>query len=85
MAHPQLKSLRSPDDLLRAERIVERSVRIGEQTIGRARLEPGWRWSTHLKPAVGTASCTFHHVGIVLGGRFHVRMDDGTELEVGPL
>ena len=84
MAHPQVKSLRSPDDVFRADKIIERSVRVGEQTIGRASIEPGWRWSTHLKPTMGTASCTFHHVGIVLSGRFHVRMDDGTELDIGP-
>jgi class 3 adenylate cyclase len=84
MADPKLKSLRSPDDVFRMEKIEERSVQMGEQTIGRAILQPGWRWSVHVKPAVGTPSCAFRHLGLTLGGRLHVRMDDGRELEAGP-
>jgi class 3 adenylate cyclase len=84
VADPQLKSLRSPDDIFRADKIEERSVQMGEQTIGRAVLQPGWRWSIDLKPTVGTPSCTFRHLGLTLGGRFHVLMDDGREFEVGP-
>ena len=84
MAHPQLKSLRSPDDRIELAGLLERSVQLGEQTIGRATIQPGWRWSVDLKPHVGTASCTFHHLGLVMQGRLHVRMDDGRELEIGP-
>ncbi|MDQ2941923.1 MAG: hypothetical protein M3R05_07015 [Chloroflexota bacterium] len=84
MTHPQLKSVRSPDDVFRAEKILERSVQMGEQTIGRARIEPGWRWSVDLKPTMGTQWCTFRHLGIALSGRFHVLMDDGHEMDVGP-
>jgi class 3 adenylate cyclase len=81
---PKLKSLRSPDDLFRMDRIEERSVQMGEQTIGRATIQPGWRWSVDVKPTVGTPSCTFRHLGLTIGGRLHVRMDDGREFEVGP-
>ena len=84
MSSPQLKSLRSPDDIFRGEKIEERSVQIGEQTIGRASVQPGWKWSVDLKPTVGTQWCTFRHVGLVLSGRLHVAMEDGRELEAGP-
>ena len=84
MADPQLKSLRSPDDVFRMDKIEEWSVQMGEQTIGRAVAQPGWRWSIDLKPTVGTSSCTFRHLGLVLTGRMHVRMDDGREFEAGP-
>jgi class 3 adenylate cyclase len=84
MSHPQLKNLRSPDDRIELGSLLERSVQVGEQTIGRASIQPGWRWSVDLQPTAGTASCTFHHLGLVLGGRLGVRMDDGTELEIGP-
>jgi class 3 adenylate cyclase len=79
-----LKSLRSPDDVFRAEGIEERSVQIGEQTLGRATVQPGWRWSVHVQPLVGTSACMVRHVGVVLHGRLHVRMSDGREIEVGP-
>jgi class 3 adenylate cyclase len=84
MQNPQLKSVRSPDDVFRAEKIVERSVQMGEQTIGRATIEPGWRWSVDLKPTMGTAWCMVRHVGIALSGRFHVVMEDGRRVEIGP-
>lgn len=53
-------------------------------TIARAVLRPGWRWSTDVKPAVGTESCQGHHIAFVASGRMHVRMDDGRELDLGP-
>ena len=84
MQSPQLKSIRSPDDVYRAEKILERSVQIGEQTIGRATIQPGWRWSVDLKPTVGTPWCTFRHLGIALSGRFHVLMENGHQMDVGP-
>lgn len=56
----------------------------GATAIARAVLNPGWRWSADVAPAAGTASCQAAHTGVVLAGRFHVRMDDGTEAEFGP-
>jgi quercetin dioxygenase-like cupin family protein len=53
--------------------------RVGPTTVGRATYEPGWRWSEHVGPTVGTASCQVEHVGLVLSGRAIARMDDGTE------
>lgn len=59
-------------------------VTVGGLTINRETLEPGWRWSTHVKPVVGGESCQRFHVKIFLSGRQRVRMDDGTEMEFGP-
>jgi class 3 adenylate cyclase len=84
MTGPFLKNLRSPDDVFRAAGIDERSVQIGEQTIGRATVQPGWRWSVDLQPLVGTPTCMVRHIGVTLRGRFHVVMEDGSEMEVGP-
>jgi hypothetical protein len=58
-------------------------VRLGSITIGRARFEPGWRWSNDVKPIAGTASCMVHHTGYAISGRLHVVMDDGSEFEMG--
>jgi len=55
-------------------------VRIGELSVGRARLEPGWRCSVDIQPLVGTRSCELHHVHVVLAGTFAVRLDDGEEM-----
>jgi class 3 adenylate cyclase len=83
VAGPLLKNLRSPDDVFRAAGIEERSVQTGEQTIGRATIQPGWRWSVDVGPIVGTPSCMVRHLGLALSGRFRVHMDDGAEIEIG--
>jgi class 3 adenylate cyclase len=45
-------------------------------------FEPGWRWSEHVKPIVGTESCQVHHLGYAVSGHLHVEMTDGASLEV---
>jgi quercetin dioxygenase-like cupin family protein len=52
--------------------------------VGRATFEPGWRWSTHVKPIAGTDSCQAAHTGYFVSGRMKVVMDDGEEIEYGP-
>jgi len=54
-------------------------VTLGDFTIGKAVFEPGWRWSTDVKPIAGTDSCMTTHTGICVAGSMTVRMDDGTE------
>jgi mannose-6-phosphate isomerase-like protein (cupin superfamily) len=58
-------------------------VQVGEATVGRGVFEPGWRWSLSVKPLAGTDSCQAHHTLYVLSGRMGVRMEDGSELEIG--
>lgn len=55
---------------------------IGESTIGRAVAQPGWRWSTSVKPIAGTESCEVAHTGYVVSGRLHIAMDDGQEQDL---
>ncbi len=58
-------------------------VTVGATQIGRGVFEPGWRWSSHVKPLVGTDSCQAAHTGVVVQGRMVVHMDDGGEVEYG--
>ena len=59
-------------------------MQIGQGTVGRLVLEPGWRWSNDVKPIAGTASCEAPHFQYHLSGRIAIRMDDGTEFIAGP-
>jgi class 3 adenylate cyclase len=59
-------------------------VQIGAVDIGRAVLEPGWRWSNDIKPAVGTEWCEAHHLHIIFSGRFAVETAAGERGEYGP-
>jgi quercetin dioxygenase-like cupin family protein len=46
--------------------------------------EPGWRWSEHLKPIVGTESCEATHLLYCLSGRLRVETNGGEQGEIGP-
>ncbi len=78
------KGLDSPDETRTFDNGQVQVVKVGETTIGRYTLEPGWRWSENVKPIAGTDSCQAHHIGYCLTGRLHVVTDDGAEAEVGP-
>jgi hypothetical protein len=58
-------------------------VKIGSMTIGRARYEPGWKWSEHVGPATGTKFCEVEHVGLVVSGCAACQMKDGRYYESG--
>jgi len=59
-------------------------VTMGDFTFGLRTLEPGWKWTTSMKPIAKTDNCEVRHVGYIISGRMGFLMDDGTELEVGP-
>jgi hypothetical protein len=59
-------------------------VKVAGSEVGRLVLQPGWRWSTDVKPVAGTDSCQAPHVQYHVSGRLRIRMDDGTEFEAGP-
>ena len=80
----QGKSLDSPDE---TRQFVDKGkadiVHLGNVSVDRFVLEPGWRWSELVKAIAGTESCQVHHIGYVLSGRMKVVMDDGTEAGAG--
>ena len=77
----EFKSTNTPDETRSFEKGKLELVNIGGRTVGRAVFQPGWRWSTHVKPIVKTKSCEAPHFQYQISGVLHVRMDDGTEKE----
>lgn len=59
-------------------------ARVGPLAVGRARLQPGWRWSVDVKPIVGTTWCMLHHVHVLIAGRLGAQLDDGEEAAFEP-
>lgn len=84
MSAMESKSLDRPDEMRVFDKGKLDLVTLGGVTFGRAILEPGWRWSTSLKPIAQTASCEAPHLQYHVAGRLRVRMDDGSEEEFGP-
>ena len=78
------KSTAQPDETRSFDKGKIDVTNVGDVSIGRAVMEPGWKWSTSVKPIVKTDSCQVKHTMYVISGKLHVRMDDGSELEFGP-
>ncbi len=54
MGQIQRKNLGDPDEVRPYDHGVGTLTRVGTHTIGRGVLEPGWRWTTHMGPVMGT-------------------------------
>ncbi len=84
MASIETKSMDSPDETRSPEKTVVSVVQLGDATVARLTLQPGWKWSECIKPVAGTESCQAAHLGYVVSGRIHVAQTDGMESDVGP-
>lgn len=85
MAGLESKSFDTPDDVRPfTDKGEAQVVTLAGSSVLKARFEPGWRWSEHLRPIAGTDSCQSPHFLYVLSGRMKVVMNDGTEAEAAP-
>ena len=57
-------------------------VRAGSGRIKRVVYPPGFRWSTHMKPTVGTEACMHAHVGLLVRGRVRGAYTDGCAFDL---
>jgi class 3 adenylate cyclase len=84
MARLQRRQFSEPDEVRPIPNGQIDVVSLDDRIVGRMTYEPGWRWSTDVRPIAGTQSCQFHHVGVTMSGRLRVQMLDGLELELAP-
>ena len=56
-------------------------VRVGSGRVKRVVYPSGFRWSTHMRPVVGTDSCEHTHVGFLARGRIAGAYRDGCEFD----
>ena len=59
-------------------------VIVAGKPVGRGTFEPGWRWSTNVKPIAKTDFCQVSHLGYIISGRMRIMMEDGSVEEFGP-
>ncbi len=84
MANAEQKAFTSPDETRPFPKGKVELINIGGGVVGKLTLEPGWRWSEHVKPIAGTEWCQAPHFQYHAVGRIGIKMEDGTEFEVGP-
>ena len=78
------KDFAHPDEVRKFEKGHAEILNTSGGVIGRLILEPGWRWSTHVKPIAKTELCQAPHFQYHVSGRLRVKMRDGAEFEAGP-
>jgi hypothetical protein len=78
------KGFAAPDEVRSFEMGELRLLKMGGGEIGQLVLEPGWRWSEHVKPIAGTELCEAPHFQYHVQGTLHIVMGDGTEFDARP-
>jgi len=82
MASIETKNMDRPDETRTPEKASVSVVQLGDATVGRFTLQPGWKWSECIKPVVGGDSCQAAHLGYVVSGMIHIAATDGTEVDL---
>ena len=83
-AKAEQKNFAAPDETRTFEFGVVELLDIGDSQIGRLTLQPGWRWSDHVRPIAGTELCEAPHFQYHVQGTLRVRMADGSEFDALP-
>ena len=82
-----LKRFEDPDEKRELKKGTFEIVRLGGMAIGRARYEPGWKWSEHVGLVLsGTAAAAFDDGRVVLlqpGELFHIPAEPHDSWVVG--
>lgn len=73
------KPLTSPDETTTFDYGKFEIITIGGFKFGRGTIQPGWKWSTSIKPTAKTDSCQGHHIGYMISGSLEVTLNNGTK------
>lgn len=79
-----VKRFDEPDEVISVPNQISQVVVLGDTYVARSVAQPGWRWSTDVKPLVGTLSCQIHHQGLVLSGRMQILTNEGALRSLEP-
>jgi uncharacterized cupin superfamily protein len=85
MTRVEVKSFDKPDETRVFEgKGLSDVVTVAGRSVARGQFEPGWRWSTNVKPIAQTDLCETSHLAYILQGRMRISMSDGSEQELAP-
>jgi class 3 adenylate cyclase len=84
MGRIERKSLDHPDEVRKLGLLTMQFVRFGSLDLGRGIVQPGWRWSTHMRKLTDEPLCRVHHLQLLVSGRFAVQLEDGEYAEMEP-
>lgn len=76
------KSFMAPDEVRTFEKGRLELLHMGGHVIGKVTLQPGWRWSKHVKPLSKTEWCEAPHFQYVVSGCLHLVTSDKHEYDL---
>lgn len=74
-----IKNFSQPDEVRNFGKGKVELINVEGALIGKATFEPGWKWSTHVKPIAKTELCEAPHLQYVIAGEMKIRTADGEE------
>lgn len=77
-----VKNFDSPDNTINMEKVTINVCNLCGNKAAKLTVQPGWRWSTCIKPIVKTESCQVRHMGCLVQGKLTVKMDNGEEYNI---
>jgi quercetin dioxygenase-like cupin family protein len=77
-----VKNFSKPDEVRKFEKGKIELVKVNGTVMGKATLEPGWKWSLHVKPIAKTALCDAPHFQYIVSGQMTLRTEHGEEFTV---
>ena len=77
-----IKNFAKPDEVRTFEKGKIELVKVNGTVMGKATLQPGWKWSTHVKPIAKTALCDAPHFQYIVSGQMTLKTESGEEYTV---
>ena len=77
-----IKNFSNPDNHMDLPKVTIDSCQLCSAKIARMSVQPGWKWSTCIKPVVQTEWCMATHIGCLTQGQLHVLMKNGQEYDI---
>jgi len=74
-----VKNFAKPDEVRTFEKGKIELLKVNGTVMGKATLEPGWKWSSHVKPIAKTALCDAPHFQYIVSGQMTLRTETGEE------
>ncbi len=84
MDKAEVKNFGKPDEVREFPKGKLELIKVGGVSIGKATLEPGWKWSESVMPLAKTKSCEAPHFQYHISGELMVKMNDGTMFQCKP-
>ncbi len=80
----EARSHDKPDEVRTPDKAKVEVNNLAGHSIGRLTMQPGWTWSSSIKPVAKTELCEANHIGYCVSGQLETWLTDGTRITIKP-